>query len=58
MSDWGAVGPVAPLIRFKSDDEAIAIVQEFLSAQFAGGRHQRRVEKINEMDRAREAKTR
>jgi len=36
------------------DDEAIAIVQEFLAAQFAGGRHQRRVDKITEMDRQRE----
>jgi len=32
------------------DDEAVAIVQEFLSAQFAGGRHQRRIDKISEMD--------
>jgi len=38
------------------EDEAIAIVQEFLNAQFAGGRHQRRVEKINEMDQEREHK--
>jgi len=36
------------------DDEAIAIVQEFLAAQFAGGRHQRRVDKISDMDRVRE----
>ena len=36
------------------EDEAIAIVQEFLGAQFAGGRHQRRVDKITEMDRVRE----
>jgi len=36
------------------DDEAIAIVQEFLGAQFAGGRHQRRVDKISGMDRVRE----
>ena len=36
------------------EDEAIAIVQEFLAAQFAGGRHQRRIDKISEMDRARE----
>ena len=39
------------------EDEAIAIVQEFLSAQFAGGRHQRRIDKINEMDRVREHKS-
>jgi len=36
------------------EDEAIAIVQEFLGATFAGGRHQRRVDKISEMDRVRE----
>ncbi|HET6141912.1 MAG TPA: ribose 5-phosphate isomerase B [Candidatus Acidoferrales bacterium] len=36
------------------DDEAIAIVQEFLSAEFAGGRHQRRIDKIAEMDQMRE----
>ena len=36
------------------EDEAIAIVQEFLDAQFAGGRHQRRIDKISEMDRARQ----
>lgn len=36
------------------DDEAIAIVQEFLSAEFAGGRHQRRIDKITEMDEVRE----
>jgi len=39
--------------KIVGEDEAIAIVQEFLNAQFAGGRHQRRVEKINEMDQAR-----
>ena len=39
------------------DDEAIAIVQEFLSAQFSGGRHQRRIDKIKEMDQAREHKS-
>ena len=36
------------------EDEAIAIVQEFLAAQFAGGRHQRRIDKITEMDQVRE----
>lgn len=39
------------------EDEAIAIVQEFLGATFAGGRHQRRVDKISEMDRVREHQT-
>jgi len=38
------------------DDEAIAIVQEFLSAQFSGGRHQRRIDKIKQMDQTREHK--
>lgn len=32
--------------RFVSLDEAIAIAQQFLSSEFEGGRHQRRVEKI------------
>ena len=40
--------------KIVGDDEVIAIVQEFLGAQFAGGRHQRRVDKITEMDRVRE----
>jgi ribose 5-phosphate isomerase B len=37
------------------NDTAIQIVREFLAAQFAGGRHQRRVDKITEMDRERVA---
>jgi ribose 5-phosphate isomerase B len=40
--------------RVVGDDEAIAIVQEFLAAEFAGGRHQRRVDKIIAMDEVRE----
>jgi ribose 5-phosphate isomerase B len=32
--------------RFISPQEAVAIVDAFLDAQFEGGRHQRRVEKI------------
>ena len=32
--------------RFISNDEAIAIVDKFLSTEFEGGRHIRRVEKI------------
>ena len=43
--------------KIVGEDEAIAIVQEFLNAQFAGGRHQRRIDKIGEMDRARENKS-
>jgi ribose 5-phosphate isomerase B len=33
--------------RFVSDKEAIEIVEAFLSAKFEGGRHQRRIDKIN-----------
>ena len=32
---------------------AVEIVKEFLDAQFAGGRHQRRVDKISEMEQVR-----
>lgn len=32
--------------RYLQNDEALAIVRSFLSARFEGGRHQRRVEKI------------
>jgi len=32
--------------RFVSDDEAIAIVEAFLNAEFEGGRHARRVDQI------------
>jgi ribose 5-phosphate isomerase B len=38
------------------DDLAIEIVREFLNAEFAGGRHQRRVDLISDMDLAREGK--
>ena len=41
--------------RVMTSDEALAIVHEFLSTEFAGGRHQRRVDKINEIDRQRAA---
>lgn len=41
--------------RVVGEDEAIAIVQEFLSAEFAGGRHQRRIDKITAMDEVRES---
>lgn len=33
--------------RFISDEDAFAVVKTFLSTAFEGGRHQRRVEKIN-----------
>ena len=42
--------------KIVGEDEAIAIVQEFLNAKFAGGRHQRRIDKITEMDQVRENK--
>jgi ribose 5-phosphate isomerase B len=38
--------------RTVSPDKAIAIVKEFLAAQFAGGRHERRIEKIAQLDQA------
>ena len=42
--------------RIVGDGEAIEIVKAFLEAQFAGGRHQRRVDKINDLDQARARK--
>jgi ribose 5-phosphate isomerase B len=38
--------------RVVPEAQTIAIVREFLNTSFAGGRHQRRVDKINEMDKA------
>jgi ribose 5-phosphate isomerase RpiB len=32
---------------------AMAIVRDFLNTKFAGGRHQRRIDKISELDQAR-----
>ena len=32
--------------RFVTDEEAIAIVEAYLNADFEGGRHERRIEKI------------
>ena len=32
--------------RFISNDEALEITKVFLNTEFAGGRHQRRIEKI------------
>ena len=37
--------------RLLPDDQVIAIVREFLNTSFAGGRHQRRVDKIAAMDK-------
>jgi ribose 5-phosphate isomerase B len=39
--------------RVVGDTAAIDIVKRFLSAEFLGGRHERRIEKIAEMDRDR-----
>lgn len=39
--------------RVLDDLRAVEVVREFLSAQFAGGRHQRRIDKIAEMDQSR-----
>ena len=44
--------------RIVDDARALEIVREFLAAQFAGGRHQRRVDKINDLDQARAASAR
>lgn len=43
--------------RVLSDDQALNVVREFLATEFAGGRHQRRVDKINELDQQKAAKT-
>ena len=40
--------------RMLSDEQAMQIVREFLNTPFAGGRHERRIEKIAQLDRARE----
>jgi ribose 5-phosphate isomerase B len=36
--------------RVLNEHQMIEVVANFLSAQFAGGRHQRRVNKISELD--------
>ncbi len=38
--------------RILEDARAIEVVQIFLSTQFLGGRHQRRIDKISEMDQS------
>ena len=40
--------------RLLSDEQVIAVVREFLNTIFAGGRHQRRVDKIAEMDKSKQ----
>ena len=42
--------------RILTQEQAIEIVTEFLAASFAGGRHERRILKIADLDRAREHK--
>jgi|SRR5882724_10488874 len=42
--------------RVVNDTGAIEIVKDFLMTEFAGGRHQRRIDKISELDRERAAK--
>lgn len=42
--------------RVVDDPGAIEIVRDFLSARFAGGRHQRRIDEIAELDQARSQK--
>jgi ribose 5-phosphate isomerase B len=42
--------------RIVDPGQAVEIVRAFLAVQFKGGRHQRRVEKIAEMDAARPAR--
>jgi ribose 5-phosphate isomerase B len=42
--------------RAVDDARAIEIVREFLGAQFAGGRHQRRIDKITQLEQKEHAK--
>jgi len=42
--------------RLLSDDQAMKIVREFLDTPFAGGRHQRRIDKISQLDCPQERK--
>ncbi len=42
--------------RVVNDAMAIEIVRDFLNARFAGGRHQRRIDEIAELDQARAQK--
>lgn len=38
--------------RILNSEQAVAIVDTWLSTQFAGGRHERRVEKISELEKS------
>jgi ribose 5-phosphate isomerase B len=42
--------------RFLTSEQAVEMVGEFLAAEFAGGRHERRVNKITQLDGEREQK--
>ena len=42
--------------RILDEPKALSIVDKFLHAEFAGGRHQRRVDKITDVERAEMAK--
>jgi ribose 5-phosphate isomerase B len=39
--------------RVLNEQQIIEVTESFLAAQFAGGRHQRRVDKISELDQCR-----
>ena len=39
--------------RVLDDAQAVEVVRDFLEARYTGGRHQRRIDKISEMDQAR-----
>jgi RpiB/LacA/LacB family sugar-phosphate isomerase len=39
--------------RGATSEQAIAIVESFLAAKFEGGRHQRRIAKMTELDQER-----
>ena len=43
--------------RVLNNDEVLTVVREFLATEFAGGRHQRRVDKMNELDVKKSAKS-
>ena len=43
--------------RVLNGEKAVEIVREFLAAEFAGGRHERRVNKISQLDGERKSKT-
>jgi ribose 5-phosphate isomerase B len=42
--------------RVVNDAQAVEIAREFLSARFAGGRHQRRIDEITALDKERDKK--